>query len=167
SDGDVVDLDGRPVLTFGGLPTGSYHLGVKHRNHLGIRSSASQSYTVNGASVVYDFTTSQAAAYQDPSITTNPAQRDLGGGKFGMHGGNGAKGSTLGQNTVRASGAPAINDYTFLLNTLGSNTQVGPIYSDADYNMNGTVRASGAPAINDYTFLLGVLGSNTAITSHQ
>lgn len=169
SDGDVVDLDGKPIVTFGyaGVASGNYNLGVKHRNHLGIRSSTTQSYVLNGASVAYDFTSSQGAAYQDPSITTNPAQKDFGNGKFGMYGGNGAKGSVAGLNTVRATGAAAINDYTTILTTLGGAAQVGPTYTDADYNMNGTVRATGAASINDYTFLLGVLGSNVVITSHQ
>ncbi len=38
-DGNIVDLDGASSLQFCGLPTGEYHVVVKHRNHLGVMSN--------------------------------------------------------------------------------------------------------------------------------
>jgi hypothetical protein len=164
-DGDIVEYD--PVgLTY--IPVkmpidadGNYHLVIGHRNHLPIRTPVSQLLQDNVTSA-YNFTTAQAQAFQDGAITSNAAMQDLGGGVFGMWGGNANSNSS-----VRASGGPAINDYLYLINTalLGDVTNIlSNVYHTADMNMNGSVRASGGPAINDYLFLINTILSSSVLT---
>lgn len=38
-DGDVVDMDGNDMVRFYDLPAGSYHVAIRHRNHLGVMTS--------------------------------------------------------------------------------------------------------------------------------
>jgi hypothetical protein len=172
-DGIVVDLDGVSPVTFKNYlssgsdftTAGNYYLAIRHRNHLGVRSAATLS--LNGGSVAtYDFTTAQSQAYQNASITSNAAMKELGSNKFGMWGGN-----ANGNNSSRATGGSTLNDYLFLINTaLGGNIAVivPNVYNTADMNMDGTIRASGGQAINDYLFLINlVLGGNIAVILTQ
>src|SRR5256885_15848035 len=41
-DGRIVDLDGTSDVAFRDLPTANYFIVIRHRNHLSIRSSATQ-----------------------------------------------------------------------------------------------------------------------------
>lgn len=41
-DGDVVDLDGTSVVEFSGITAGSYHVAIKHRNHLGVMTQTAR-----------------------------------------------------------------------------------------------------------------------------
>ena len=170
-DGRIVDLDGTSEVFFRNVANGNYHLVIRHRNHLLIRTATVR--TLNGTMGfavpgVFDFSSAQVQAYQDGTITTNAAQKDFGGGVFGMWGGNANSNST-----VRASGTLAINDYLFLITTtLGGNvaTILSNIYHSADMNMDGAVRASGTLAINDYLYLITTVlaGDGTKIISqHQ
>lgn len=172
-DGLIVDMDGVSAVSFSSVAAGNYFIVVRHRNHLGIRTSVTHAVNGSGAApLLYDFTTGQAQAYQNGAIVTNAAMKDLGTGKFGLWGGN-ANANT----TIRANGGanPAINDYAFLINlTLGGNATllITNLYSNADLNMDGTVRANGGanPAINDYAFLINaILGGNATliISQHQ
>ena len=172
-DGLVVDVDGVSPVSFKGITAGNYFITIRHRNHLGVRTAADQLVDGNaGVPVVYDLTTVQASAFQNGAILTNGALTALGGGRFGLWGGN-ANANT----TVRASGGanPAINDYAFLVNTaLGGDATITipNVYANADLNMDGTIRANGGanPAINDYAFLVNsILGGSATliITQHQ
>lgn len=38
-DGDVVSTDGQSPVKFNGINTGTYHVVVKHRNHLGVMTA--------------------------------------------------------------------------------------------------------------------------------
>jgi hypothetical protein len=166
-DGLIVDLDRVSSVSFKGVATGNYFLVIRHRNHLAIRTSVTLGLDgamgSNPSPTLYDLTTAQAQAFQNVTITTNAAMKDLGSGVFGMWGGN-ANANT----TVRASGGQAINDYLFILNTvLGGNigtilgTAGSPVYNSADLNLDGVVRASGGQAINDYLQLVNtILGGN-------
>lgn len=172
-DGLVVDVDGVSPLSFRGLAAGNYFITIRHRNHLGVRTAATQAVDGSAAApTAYDYSTAQAQAFQNGAILTNAAMKDLTGGKFGLWGGN-ANANT----TVRASGGanPAVNDYAFLINTaLGGSAviTIPNVYSNADLNMDGTIRANGGAnaAINDYAFLINfTLGGSTTliITQHQ
>jgi len=166
NDGSVVDLDGVSPVSFNDdvpsiaapMVAGNYHVVIRHRNHLPVRTVASQA--LSRSSVLYDFTTSQANAYQNPGITTNTAMKDMGGGIFAMWGGN-ANSNT----NVRASGLA--NDLAALQTTLGGNLSsvLSNVYNNADLNMNGTVRYSGLN--NDYAFLSAVLGGNLSVIFTQ
>ena len=158
-DGLIVDTDGVSPVAFKGAQAGNYLVSIRHRNHLGVRTSVVQS--LNGtmaAPVVYDFTTAQSSAYQDSVVLSSPppnnnnAMLALPGGKFGLWGGN-----SNSNTTVRANGPLAQNDYLHLItSTLGGNItiQLPNVYSSADMNMDGTVRANGPLLLNDYLFLV-------------
>ncbi|MEM9260611.1 MAG: BspA family leucine-rich repeat surface protein, partial [Bacteroidota bacterium] len=61
SDGDVVDVAGGSTPVVFPLATpGAYHVSVRHRNHLGIRTASA--LTV-GANTAYDFTTASSQAF--------------------------------------------------------------------------------------------------------
>ena len=81
----------------------------------------------------------------------------------GMWGGN-----ATGDDKVRATGPPAINDYSNLLNYLGGPTNIiTDVYTRQDFNMDRNVRATGPPPINDYAKLLNILGGTINIIIEQ
>ncbi|MDH7462511.1 hypothetical protein QEG73_14520 [Chitinophagaceae bacterium 26-R-25] len=151
-DGTVVDLDGTSPVSFATVAPGDYHVAIRHRNHLGIRTATPQA--LNSAATLYDFTNAQAQAYQNPSITTNAAMKDLGNGLFAMWGGDGSR-------NAKTSYSGVSNDESYLSSgALGGvlTTVLSSVYHNADYNMNGTVSYNGVN--NDESFLTpGVLGS--------
>lgn len=120
-DGDIVDLDGISPVIFFNLKPDEYFVVIRHRNHLGIRSS--QPVSLSSIATSYDFTAvlSQAAG-------TTPLH-DLGNGKFGLYAGNA--------------------NFDAQINAVDKNTfwrvQNGQPYvygiSIADFNMDGTVNA--------------------------
>ena len=123
--------------------------------------------TLGAAAPLLDFSTTQAQAYQNPAITANTAQRNLGGGVvFGMWGGN-----ANGDGFVRATGLASQNDYLTLITALNNNPAavISGVYNRADLNLDGTMRATGLSNVNDYLFLVGALDNNPAkvITQHQ
>lgn len=144
SDGTVVDLDGTSPVSFQQAPD-NYYVAIRHRNHLGIRTATAQA--LSSTATLYDFTTGQAQAYQNPANTANTAMKDLGNGLFAMWGGDGTS-----NGVVRYTGLG--NDETFLASTtLGGNltTVLTPVYNYADFNMNGKVSYTGLA--NDEAFL--------------
>ena len=173
-DGRIVDLDGVSDVSFKGVPSGTFHMVIRHRNHLPVRTSTNTGLSASlgaTAPASYDFNTGQAKAYQNIAVISNPAMKDLGAGVFGMWGGNGNGYTVTGAPFVRASGPTAQNDYLFLLQTtLGGNvsTILPNKYHPGDMNMDGQVRASGPTSQNDYIFLLQtVLGGNVSTIYNQ
>ncbi|OJU47861.1 MAG: hypothetical protein BGN96_05740 [Bacteroidales bacterium 45-6] len=63
SDGNIVDVDGVSPVEFTDIAAGNYHIAVKHRNHLAIRTATAQALggSASGATL-YDFTTAQTQA---------------------------------------------------------------------------------------------------------
>ena len=182
-DGRIVALDGVSDVSFRTVADGNYFVNIRQRNHLGIRTAAVRvlSSTMGIAvPAVYDFSTAQSQAFQNPLVTANGAMVDMGAGVFGMLGGN-ANGSagtpTVGNATIRANGGTngLVNDYVYLTTTVLGGTVNNPItnvYHTADINLDGTVRANGGtnPAVNDYIFLTTTaLGGNVnkVLTQHQ
>jgi hypothetical protein len=80
NNGSIVDLDGSSVLTFSNTISEQLFVIVWHRNHLGILSANPLSGFNNVYS--YNFTDAMNKAYG-----TEP-QKSLGGGKYGMYGGD-------------------------------------------------------------------------------
>ncbi|MBL7738291.1 MAG: fibronectin type III domain-containing protein [Chitinophagaceae bacterium] len=159
-DGRIVDLDGSSSVSFRGVANTTYFLVVRHRNHLAVRTSITQSVDgslgSNPAPGLYDFSLAQAQVYQDPAfIANNPAMRDLGSGVFGMWGGNV---NPAANTTVNYTGLN--NDALALLGLLSGNQggNMTSAYNRGDLNLNGTVNYTGLN--NDALFLLGILGSN-------
>lgn len=165
-NGSVVDLDGTSSVSFpvsaSLVSGGSYYIAIRHRNHLSIRSSATSVFNI-GSPTSYDFTTAQAQAYQNPTIT-NPAMKDLGSGSFAMWGGNASA------NTMINFGVFRTSDRGTILNALGGiTTATISGYLPSDVNFTGTVNY-GVFATSDRGFVLThVLKGVTTdfITSHD
>ena len=157
-DGDVVDLDGVSPLR---VPAnaGKYIVATGHRNHLSVRTPVGINLS-ESATTAYDFTSAQSQAFG-----TNPMKQvqSTPTAIFALWGGN-----VNTNNTVRATGPTGINDYSGLLNYLGTSTTViSNVYANPDLNMDGTVRATGPATINDYSRLLNILGTPTNIITEQ
>jgi len=62
SDGSIVDVDGVSPVEFTDIAAGNYHIAVKHRNHLAIRTATAQALGATVDATLYDFTTAQTQA---------------------------------------------------------------------------------------------------------
>lgn len=157
-DGNLVDTDGvNKQITFNDVPLGNYYVTIRHRNHLGIRSSATIDFTSGSGS--YDFTTSANKSYQNQSYTSTVQI----GSVWAMRAGNANS-----NNNVKYNG-PA-NDQNQVLNIklLGSLGNVlNNVYAPEDINMNGNVKWNGPG--NDQNFLLNTIlnGSLSTIYLEQ
>lgn len=162
-DGDIVDLDGVSPLLIAGLPDGNYHIAVKHRNHLGIRTASAQALSI--APLAYNFSTSLAQAYDNPGITSNDAMVNMGSDVFGMWGGDVNSSANVVYNGANS-------DRVAILSAVGVTTPgviLPSVYAAEDVNLNGETKYNGAGA--DRLFILNqVVGASTPgkiITAHQ
>jgi len=117
-DGSIVDLDGNSNQLFSNSATQQLFVVLKHRNHLGILSASSLNEF--GGIYYYDFTTPSGQAYG------TDAQKSLGGGVYGLYGGDG-----------NADGDVNTDDKSIW--TIQAGTQG---YKSADFDMNGQVSNS-------------------------
>jgi hypothetical protein len=160
-DGDIVDLDGVSPLSIYGLADGSYHIAVRHRNHLGIRTASAQALT--NTPLVYNFTTGLGQVFDDGTVTTNEAMADLGGGVFGLWAGNASN-----NDNTRYNGSGS--DRNAILQEVGitaPNNVLLNQYHICDVNMNTNVRYNGSN--NDRNAILAIVGitsPNNVITEH-
>ena len=130
-DGDVRDIDGISYLTFKNVPSGSYFIAVRHRNHLGIITA--NSHLLSPALTKIDFT--------DPSTEVNGenAQSNI-NGKMALWGGD-----LNGDGNIIYQGP--WNDVLMMFQKIvleESNTSflanyIVPGYDMADFNMDGKV----------------------------
>jgi hypothetical protein len=155
-DGDVVDTDGTSPLNMAGFAAGNYYISIRHRNHLGARTSGSSFALAKTTTTSYNFTTAVTQAF--PGAVANPPMATLSAGVFGLFAGNANDDLTVKMTGLTANN----NDYLKLLNTLGSSTVSLPnVYSKQDLNMDGTVKMTGLTATNnDYLRLLNTIGSS-------
>lgn len=153
-NGTIVETDGVTPLSMGGNVAANYYISVRHRNHLGVRSSSAQAYAKT-TTAAWDFTTALNKAY---TKTITNAQMATSGGVYLMWGGN----ANDDIKTTMLGAFPTVNDYTKLLNVLGSSINtINGTYSKQDLNLDGKVTMLGAfPSVNDYSRLLNVLGSS-------
>jgi len=86
-DGSIAGLDGSSMPEFTQTIRNDIFVVIKHRNHLGILSA--NPVTRSGGVYAYDYTTSSSQAYG------TLAQRDLGGGTYGLYGGDGNADGTV------------------------------------------------------------------------
>ena len=152
TDGTITDVDGVSPITFLNVTPGNYFVGLRHRNHLAIRSAATMALT--STTTVADFRTSAASVYTDNTLI-NTAMADMGNGKFAMWAGD-----VNGDGVVKYSGSG--NDRASILTgCLSSNTgAVVNGYSACDLNFDGVAKFSGSG--NDRAALLTIsLNSNT------
>ncbi len=166
-DGMIVDLDGSSAVSFVGTGAGNYFIVIRHRNHLGVRSATAQ--LVNGtlaSPTSYNFTTAQAQAYQNGTITTNSAMAQN-GSVFMLWGGNANQDSYV---RVISQAIPQIpSDAAFILTLLNGNPNATGGYTPGDINLDGYTRVTTQtippPTIpSDVAFILGSVleGNNNA-----
>jgi hypothetical protein len=106
NDGSIVDLDGASNLEFSGVTysNGLYPV-VYHRNHLGAISSVNM--VRSGGIFEYDFTQSGAAYFN-----TGAGTKNLGGGVFGLFGGDASGGGVISPYDIGVWQTQAgLNDY--------------------------------------------------------
>ncbi|MEM6344333.1 MAG: dockerin type I domain-containing protein [Bacteroidota bacterium] len=123
-DGDIVGLDGVSPLNFPEMPEDDYYLSLKHRNHLGIRTSGL--LTVARIETPYDFSSGLAQAYDNPGILNNDAMVDLGGGVYGLFRGD------VNQNGI-------INVVDVLISKSNVTPPQAGVYSAGDINLDGNI----------------------------
>ena len=143
-DGDVVGMDGLSNVVFN-LPAGSYHVAVRHRNHLGAMTLNPAALSSNPATL--DFRSAALATWG------TDARKNL-GGPLVLWAGNALRDASL-----RYTGSG--NDRDPILVAVGSTTPNGtaPGYLPADVNLDGTVKYTGNS--NDRDPILVNIGSTT------
>jgi len=152
-NGQVIEEDGTNMKVTG--VSGTYYVAVKHRNHLGIVTSAIVELT--GAPNV-NFKSTQATAWQDGDISTNAAMDEVeSGSAFGLWSGD----ANADGEVQYASGANS--DQVTVLNAVGSTTPgniISNTYTKNDVNMDGEVQYASGPN-SDQVTILNVVGSTT------
>lgn len=136
SDGSIVDGDGTSLPLLKDADPTAY-IAIYHRNHLPIRSATTLDLVTP---TLFDFTANVANAYNDGTVPNDP-MADLGGGVYGMIGGN-----ADGDDYVAYLDAfiPPVtfidSDALEIFSVLGnvSNAQLTG-YHNADLNMDGYV----------------------------
>ncbi len=140
-DGDIVDTDGVSSLKLE-ADAGSYHVAVRHRNHLGIMSAGT--YVFGAVPALIDLS--------DPATNTygTDARRNLGSAAV-MRIGN-----TLRDDKVAYTGAA--NDRDPILARIGGATPTNVVngYFAEDLNLDGRVQYTGAG--NDRDPILATIG---------
>lgn len=143
-DGDIVDKDGASPLSFQ-AGNGTYHVVVRHRNHLGAMTGSAQALTTTPA--VIDFSAPGTVTYGSDA-------RQTVGSRMVLWAGNVAH-----DNVLRYTGED--NDRDPILQAIGGSvpTNVSSIgYYSEDVNMDGVVRYVGEDNDRD-PILLNVGGS--------
>lgn len=149
-DGDVVAEDGVSPIALRATP-GSYHLAVRHRNHLGAMTASPFSF---GAAVsTLDLTTTEHALFG------TEAMRNV-GGKRVLWAGN-----ALRDADVKYTGAS--NDRDLILSAIGGTIPTNSVagYRMEDVNLDGVVLYTGAS--NDRDVILRNIGGIIPTTVKQ
>ena len=146
-DGDIVSVDGTSSLVVSAVP-GSYHVAVRHRNHLGIMTAAP--VVLGGSATSVDFRVSGTTAWG------TEARKDL-GGFLGMWCGNVFLDGSVSLLKYTGSG----NDRDPILSAVGGTTPTAVVsgYMRQDVNLSGTVKYTGSA--NDRDPILVNVGSVT------
>ena len=147
-DGDVVTADGSASMAFA-QPAGTYHVAVRHRNHLGCMTL--NTVALGPSPITIDLTSSAIATYGNTARKTSTgaiARQLLWAGDVTFNG------------QVKYTGAA--NDRDPILVTVGSSTPNNTVtntYSTRDVNMNGQVKYTGSG--NDRDPILVNVGNTT------
>lgn len=162
ADGSIVDTNGVDPIRFWNVTAGYYFVVIKHRNHLPVMTR--DSILINSNSSLYSFTNQgQGQAYGNDTTTFhNMPMSSLGGGRYGMRGGD-AGGNAPYQ--VRYNGG-GLNDRFAMLIQVGAATNSTPInnqYSRTDVNLDRQIRYNGG-GLNDRFRILIWVGAATNST---
>lgn len=148
-NGEVITTSNNTTITspFGG--TGSYYIGVKHRNHLGIMTSSP--ITVNSSNPLIDFTNPSTGVYGTSSRMVIGSYSCLWSGNTNFNG------------VVKYTGSG--NDRDPILIKVGSTnpTTVVLSYCGEDVNMDGYAKYTGPN--NDRDIILQNIGGSTPNSS--
>lgn len=143
-DGDIVDLDGKSPVSLP-APDGTYHLVVKHRNHLGVMTAAS--HPLNGSATAIDLRAPATAAWGTDARKALGAVRALWAGE------------ASGDGKVMYTGSG--NDRDAVVIAMGGMvpTATANGYLQQDVNMDGLVKLTGTG--NDHDPILLSVGSTS------
>lgn len=145
-DGDVVASNGTSAIAFA-VPSGNYKVVIRHRNHLGVMTSANVALSTTAATI--DFTNPTTATYG-----TN-ARQNVSGVMVLWPGDGTADG------VVKYTGS--FNDRDPILVAIGGSVAtntVNNVYNRLDINMNGTISYTGLG--NDRDMILQTIGGSVA-----
>jgi hypothetical protein len=159
-DGDVVEAsDGTSAVVFVGAPADDYYVVVRHRNHLGVMSSAPIALS-GSVPVPVNFTTAATGNYQLSGPTGSAhAQKTLPNGKRALWEGNMSNVSNSG-GEIHYQGSNSDSDeayYRVLLdpgNLLIIPNYIVNGYDRADGNMDGMVIYQGGDSDSDIPFFI-------------
>jgi len=159
-----VDINGNLLDTLGnqggkiyGISLDQYNIEVFHRNHLPIMTSSTVDLNIAGTPS-YDFTTALTQAYDDATVTTNDAMKEVETGIWGLW-----EGDASNDGIVRYDGTN--NDRLEILNVLTNAGATLSGYNATDVNMDGITRYDGSD--NDRLIILNVLpNAGATITQH-
>ncbi len=153
-DGDVVEPDGVSPVSFP-MPTGSYHLAVRHRNHLGCMTAGQ--LALSPTSTTVDLTT-----LATPTFGTNA--RKASGGAFDRQLLWAGDVSYNGQVKYAGGG----NDRDPILVRIGGNVPTNTVngYFPEDVNLNGQVKYAGSANDRD-PILVNIGGSVPTVVRTQ
>jgi hypothetical protein len=128
-DGDIVSVDGTSPVSFD-LPTGSYHVAVRHRNHLGVMTAAPLAMGVG--TTVLDLTVAATPTWGTEARKTIGGVRALWAGNV--------------QRDDRLKYAGGSNDRDPILVRIGGTvpTSTATGYFPEDVNLNGQVKYAGS-----------------------
>ncbi len=142
-DGDVVDLDGTSPVSCP-IAVGSYHVAMRHRNHLGVMTAAA--FALGPTATAVDLRFASTPTYGTDALRNMGTFMALWSGNAQLDG--------------KVSYTGSGNDRDPILVSVGSttpnNSQTGQ-YSLRDVNLNGTVSYAGTA--NDRDPVLVVVGS--------
>ncbi|MBK6626337.1 MAG: hypothetical protein IPJ87_17165 [Flavobacteriales bacterium] len=159
-DGDVVDLDGDPYVSFP-VAAGLYKVAVRHRNHLGVMTSAGFSLNndpCRGPKLMLPATgtygTNARRQMTVPGVT---------GSLMGLW-----PGEATGDGVVKYTGGG--NDRDAILQAIGGTTltnTVNSVYDRRDVNLDGSIKYTGSA--NDRDVILQTIGGTvpTATRTQQ
>ncbi|MCB0792832.1 MAG: PKD domain-containing protein [Flavobacteriales bacterium] len=152
-DGDVVGVDGYPRLLFN-VPADQYYVAVRHRNHLGVMTFASQ--TLNTKERAIDLTLATTLVHG------SNARKQLSNGRYALWSGN-----VVNDGVLKYAGAG--NDRDPILVAIGGLVPTATIsgYHRSDVNLDGFVKYAGSN--NDRDPIIANVGGTvpTAIRSEQ
>ncbi|MBX2973032.1 MAG: fibronectin type III domain-containing protein [Flavobacteriales bacterium] len=140
-DGDIVGIDGTSPVGFC-QPAGSYHIAVRHRNHLGAMTA--QPVALSTAATAVDFSAPATATWG-----TN-AQKSANGRTLLW------PGNTVSDAEVKYTGST--NDRDAILQRIGGTVPTNTVqgYHAEDVNLDGAVKYTGPD--NDRDVILGTVG---------
>jgi len=151
-DGDVVDANGASPLAFS-LPVGSYHVGLRHRNHLAVMTASP--IALNAAPTTVDFTNPGTSTWGSVALKEEGSKMLLWAGDTGFDG------------IVQYVGEN--NDRDGILVAIGGSVPtnvVNGVYTNLDVNLDGSIRYVGE--FNDRDLILQAIGGTLpTATRHQ